>query len=104
MEREGKGRVEAIFAPTTKTMYPTLPPDSTLPGVGSFVTITPLASVLEGKSRPVERIRFTACLGECPAAWYSGSAGAEMVVVVPTGLGLESGAWRERRSESALRS
>lgn len=47
------GRIEAIFAPTTKTMYPTLPPDSTLPGTGSFVTITPLANLLEGKSRPV---------------------------------------------------
>lgn len=53
LEKEGKGRIEAIFAPTTKTMYPTLPPDSTLPGTGSFVTITPLANLLEGKSRPV---------------------------------------------------
>lgn len=53
LEKEGQGRVEAIFAPTTKAMYPTLPPDSTLPGTGSFVTITPLASLLEGKSRPV---------------------------------------------------
>ncbi|KAK4896902.1 pantoate-beta-alanine ligase [Elasticomyces elasticus] len=42
-----------VFAPTTKTMYPTLPPDSSLPGTGSFVTITPLASLLEGKTRPV---------------------------------------------------
>ncbi|KJX92531.1 pantoate-beta-alanine ligase like protein [Zymoseptoria brevis] len=50
---EGLGRVEAIFAPASKTMYPTLPPDSSLPGVGSFVTITPLANLLEGKSRPV---------------------------------------------------
>ncbi|KAK4574731.1 pantoate-beta-alanine ligase [Recurvomyces mirabilis] len=47
------GPIEAVFAPTTKTMYPTLPPDSSLPGTGSFVTITPLASLLEGKSRPV---------------------------------------------------
>lgn len=53
LEKQGKGRIEAIFAPTTKTMYPTLPPDSTLPGTGSFVTITPLANLLEGKSRPV---------------------------------------------------
>lgn len=52
-ERGDKGRIEAVFAPTTKTMYPTLPPDSTLPGTGSFVTITPLASLLEGRSRPV---------------------------------------------------
>ena len=49
----GQGRIEAVFAPTSKTMYPTLPPDSTLPGVGSFVNITPLATLLEGKSRPV---------------------------------------------------
>lgn len=53
LEKAGKGRIEAVFAPTTKTMYPTLPPDSTLPGTGSFVTITPLANLLEGKSRPV---------------------------------------------------
>ena len=53
LEAQGKGRIEAVFAPTTKTMYPTLPPDSTLPGTGSFVTITPLAGLLEGKSRPV---------------------------------------------------
>jgi pantoate--beta-alanine ligase len=49
----GAGRISAVFAPTTKTMYPTLPPDSSLPGKGSFVTITPLASLLEGASRPV---------------------------------------------------
>lgn len=53
LERDGKGRVEAVFAPTSKIMYPTLPPDSTLPGVGSFVTLTPLGGLLEGKSRPV---------------------------------------------------
>ncbi|OQO00198.1 hypothetical protein B0A48_13985 [Cryoendolithus antarcticus] len=47
------GRVEAVFAPTTKEMYPTLPPDSSLPGKGTFVTITPLAELLEGRSRPV---------------------------------------------------
>ncbi|KAK3113464.1 pantoate-beta-alanine ligase [Teratosphaeriaceae sp. CCFEE 6253] len=45
--------IDTIFAPTTKTMYPTLPPDSSLPGTGSFVTITPLANLLEGRSRPV---------------------------------------------------
>ncbi|EME41068.1 hypothetical protein DOTSEDRAFT_158164 [Dothistroma septosporum NZE10] len=53
LEKEGKGRIDAIFAPTTNTMYPTLPPDSRVDGVGSFVTITPLATLLEGKSRPV---------------------------------------------------
>ena len=53
LEKSNGGRIEAIFAPTSKTMYPTLPPDSTLPGIGSFVTVTPLAGLLEGKSRPV---------------------------------------------------
>ncbi|KAK4942527.1 hypothetical protein LTR28_008656, partial [Elasticomyces elasticus] len=49
----GSGRISAVFAPTTKTMYPTLPPSSEIPGKGSFVLITPLGNVLEGASRPV---------------------------------------------------
>lgn len=51
--KNNSGRITAIFAPTTKTMYPTLPPSSEIPGKGSFVTITPLGSLLEGASRPV---------------------------------------------------
>ncbi|KAI9721933.1 MAG: hypothetical protein M1812_001890 [Candelaria pacifica] len=47
------GRISAVFAPTTKTMYPTLPPSSEVTGQGSFVTITPLGAILEGSSRPV---------------------------------------------------
>ncbi|OJJ50844.1 hypothetical protein ASPZODRAFT_126794 [Penicilliopsis zonata CBS 506.65] len=47
------GRVTAILAPTSKVMYPTLPPTSEIHGYGSFVTITPLATKLEGASRPV---------------------------------------------------
>ncbi|KAF9739389.1 hypothetical protein PMIN06_008236 [Paraphaeosphaeria minitans] len=50
---EGAGRVTAVFAPTTKTMYPTLPPDSSIPGVGSFIEMRPLGQLLEGASRPV---------------------------------------------------
>lgn len=49
----GAGRLTAVFAPTTKTMYPTLPPSSEIPGKGSFVVITPLGALLEGASRPV---------------------------------------------------
>ncbi|OAX79302.1 pantoate-beta-alanine ligase [Emergomyces africanus] len=48
-----RGRISAIFAPTNKVMYPTLPPTSEPDGYGSFVTITPLATLLEGASRPV---------------------------------------------------
>ncbi|KAF2208920.1 hypothetical protein CERZMDRAFT_48236 [Cercospora zeae-maydis SCOH1-5] len=51
--KDGPGRIDVVFAPTTKAMYPTLPPDSSIPGQGSFVTITPLGNLLEGKSRPV---------------------------------------------------
>ncbi|CDM30860.1 hypothetical protein DTO013E5_494 [Penicillium roqueforti] len=47
------GRITAIFAPTSKVMYPGLPPSSEVDGNGSFVTITPLATKLEGASRPV---------------------------------------------------
>ncbi|KAF1846693.1 Nucleotidylyl transferase [Cucurbitaria berberidis CBS 394.84] len=49
----GQGRVTAVFAPNTKTMYPTLPPDSAIPGVGSFIEMRPLGQLLEGASRPV---------------------------------------------------
>lgn len=49
----GSGRITAVFAPNTKTIYPTLPPSSEINGQGSFVTITPLATLLEGASRPV---------------------------------------------------
>ncbi|RMZ89696.1 hypothetical protein DV736_g3090, partial [Chaetothyriales sp. CBS 134916] len=47
------GRIQAIFAPTVKVMYPTLPPSSEIDGEGSFVIITPLGKWLEGASRPV---------------------------------------------------
>ncbi|MCJ1224832.1 pantothenate synthase [Toensbergia leucococca] len=47
------GQITTVFAPITLDMYPGLPPTSELYGEGSFVTITPLSSVLEGASRPV---------------------------------------------------
>ncbi|KAJ5893644.1 Pantoate-beta-alanine ligase [Penicillium taxi] len=49
----GKGRITAIFAPTSKVMYPALPPSSEIYGDGSFITITPISKKLEGASRPV---------------------------------------------------
>ncbi|RMZ72726.1 pantoate-beta-alanine ligase [Pyrenophora seminiperda CCB06] len=49
----GQGRITAVFAPNTKTMYPTSPPDSRIPGLGSFVEMRPLGQLLEGASRPV---------------------------------------------------
>ncbi|TID26029.1 pantoate-beta-alanine ligase [Venturia nashicola] len=50
---KGCGRLSCVFAPTTKTVYPVLPPTSEIHGKGSFVTITPIAELLEGASRPV---------------------------------------------------
>ncbi|EFW99084.1 pantoate-beta-alanine ligase [Grosmannia clavigera kw1407] len=46
------GRVAAVFAPTTATMYPSGPPRQSVDAAGSFVTVTPVGSVLEGASRP----------------------------------------------------
>jgi pantoate--beta-alanine ligase len=46
------GRISAVFAPTTEDMYPGGFPGQEVDSQGSFVNITPLGSVLEGKSRP----------------------------------------------------
>ncbi|KAL9597304.1 MAG: hypothetical protein Q9219_005228 [cf. Caloplaca sp. 3 TL-2023] len=47
------GQITAVFTPTTEQMYPGKKPSSDIDGPGSFVTITPLSSILEGASRPV---------------------------------------------------
>jgi len=55
-EASGKGmagNICGILAPTTKVMYPVMPPSSEIDGEGSFVTITPIGRWLEGASRPV---------------------------------------------------
>ncbi|PNY26418.1 Pantothenate synthetase [Tolypocladium capitatum] len=46
------GRISAVFAPTTKDMYPSGFPGQEVDSKGSFVTITPVGEVLEGASRP----------------------------------------------------
>jgi pantoate--beta-alanine ligase len=46
------GKIAAIFAPTTDVMYPSGPPGQEVSSKGSFVSITPVGEVLEGKSRP----------------------------------------------------
>ncbi len=51
-KQQQHGRVEAVFAPTTAEMYPSGPPSQEAAGPGSYVTITPLGSILEGASRP----------------------------------------------------
>lgn len=52
-EEGAVGEICGIFAPTTKVMYPIMPPSSEIGGEGSFVTITPIGKWLEGASRPV---------------------------------------------------
>lgn len=47
------GQISLVFMPDTQEMYPGAPPTSEIDGAGSFVTITPLGSRLEGASRPV---------------------------------------------------
>ncbi len=47
------GHMSVVFMPSTASMYPGSPPTSEVDGQGSFVTITPLSSKLEGASRPI---------------------------------------------------
>ncbi|KAK4454447.1 pantothenate synthetase [Podospora aff. communis PSN243] len=49
---ENLGRISAVFMPTTADMYPSGFPGQEVDSKGSFVTITPVAEVLEGASRP----------------------------------------------------
>ncbi|QSZ34403.1 hypothetical protein DSL72_005995 [Monilinia vaccinii-corymbosi] len=46
------GKIAAVFAPTTESMYPSGPPSQEVNAKGSFVTITPVGELLEGSSRP----------------------------------------------------
>ena len=46
------GKIAAVFAPTTATMYASGKPGQEVDAKGSFVTITPVGERLEGASRP----------------------------------------------------
>ncbi|KAK3988217.1 hypothetical protein QBC44DRAFT_293323 [Cladorrhinum sp. PSN332] len=46
------GRISAVFAPSTGEMYPGGFPGQEVNSKGSFVNITPVSEVLEGKTRP----------------------------------------------------
>lgn len=83
----GSGQITAIFAPTSKVMYPTLPPSSEIDGQGSFVTITPLSSKLEGGSRPVFfRGVATVCMklfnATTPDRVYFGQKDVQQTVII----------------------
>lgn len=49
---ENLGRISAVFAPSTEEMYPSGFPGQEVDSKGSFVSITPVGEVLEGRSRP----------------------------------------------------
>lgn len=84
---EQMGQITAVFAPQTGSMYPTLPPTSEIDGQGSFVTITPISSRLEGASRPVFfRGVATACMKLLnivqPERVYFGEKDIQQVLVI----------------------
>lgn len=88
LEEKGlRGRVTTIFAPTTKEMYPILPPSSEVDGKGSFVTITPIGQLLEGASRPIFfRGVATVCMKLFnivrPQAVYFGQKDIQQTVII----------------------
>ncbi|KAH6635678.1 hypothetical protein B0J18DRAFT_362152 [Chaetomium sp. MPI-SDFR-AT-0129] len=49
---ENLGRISAVFAPGTGEMYPAGFPGQEVGSKGSFVTITPVGELLEGRTRP----------------------------------------------------
>ncbi|OTA97387.1 hypothetical protein M434DRAFT_391852 [Hypoxylon sp. CO27-5] len=46
------GRISAVFAPTTPEMYPSGFPGQEIDSKGSFVVLTPISELLEGRTRP----------------------------------------------------
>ncbi|KAI1740082.1 pantoate-beta-alanine ligase [Xylaria scruposa] len=46
------GRISAVFAPTTSEMYPSGFPGQEVDSKGSFVIMTPVSELLEGRTRP----------------------------------------------------
>ncbi|KAK5634174.1 hypothetical protein RRF57_009889 [Xylaria bambusicola] len=46
------GRISAVFAPTTSEMYPSGFPGQEVDSKGSFVVMTPVSELLEGRTRP----------------------------------------------------
>ncbi|KAL8869184.1 MAG: hypothetical protein Q9198_007955, partial [Flavoplaca austrocitrina] len=63
LRSNGSGTVQAVFAPTDQEMYPFSPPNDIQRGLGSFVNILPMTSILEGADRPSHFVGVvTVCL------------------------------------------
>lgn len=81
------GKIGAVFAPTTDTMYPSGKPSQAVNGKGSFVTITPIGEILEGASRPTFfRGVATVCMKlfniVTPEKVYFGQKDVQQMVVI----------------------
>jgi len=81
------GKIAAVFAPTTATMYPSGRPSQEVDSKGSFVTITPVGELLEGASRPTFfRGVATVCMKlfniVSPEQVYFGQKDVQQTVVV----------------------
>ncbi|KAF4125425.1 pantoate--beta-alanine ligase [Geosmithia morbida] len=81
------GRITAVFAPTTRDMYPGGFPGQDVDSKGSFVTVTPVGEVLEGASRPTFfRGVATVCMKLFnivqPTRVYFGQKDAQQTVVI----------------------
>ncbi|KAL8977643.1 MAG: hypothetical protein Q9205_006597, partial [Flavoplaca limonia] len=63
LRSNGSGTVHVVFAPTDQEMYPFSPPNDIQRGLGSFVNILPMTSILEGADRPSHFVGVaTVCL------------------------------------------
>ncbi|EMR87798.1 putative pantoate-beta-alanine ligase protein [Botrytis cinerea BcDW1] len=81
------GKIAAVFAPTTETMYPSGPPSQEVAAKGSFITITPVGELLEGASRPTFfRGVATVCMKlfniVMPDSVYFGQKDVQQTVVI----------------------
>ncbi|KAI9901160.1 hypothetical protein N3K66_002977 [Trichothecium roseum] len=81
------GRVSAVFHPSAADMYPSGVPSQAADAEGSFVTVSPVGSVLEGASRPTFfRGVATVCMklfnAVQPDAAYFGQKDVQQTVVV----------------------
>lgn len=83
------GRIAAVFSPQTAEMYPSGFPGQEVDSKGSFVSITPVGEVLEGKSRPTFfRGVATVCMKLFnvvqPEKVYFGQKDVQQTVVIKT--------------------
>lgn len=81
------GRVSAVFAPSTGEMYPGGFPGQAVESKGSFVSVTPVGEVLEGRSRPTFfRGVATVCMKlfnvVAPERVYFGQKDVQQTVVI----------------------